>query len=128
MARLIFWVIVLGGLGSLVYFAFQKDGSRGAGVPGGIKPGAFAEGKLQENYLKHGYKFSDISQEQFWIDARTLLESPVSDKALSRTTSEGDIERFKPSTGEYARMDKNGVIQEYMRADEKFWNNPRISP
>ena len=41
----------------------------------GVKAGDFAPGQLEEHYLKHGYQFGKITQEQYLQDAQALLDA-----------------------------------------------------
>ena len=86
-----------------------------------VKAGNFAHGQLEAHYLKHGYQFGQITQEQYLKGAQTLLDAAPGADILEKTRRNGDIEHFKVSTGEFAVMTKRGRIRTYFKTDYGYW-------
>ncbi len=86
-----------------------------------VLAGSFAPGQLEAHYAKHGYQFGTISQEQYLAAAQQLLDSPVGGDVYGKTRANGDILRFRASTGEFAVMDSTGRIRTYFKADYRYW-------
>lgn len=87
-----------------------------------VKAGDFAPGQLEAHYLKHGYQFGDITQEQYLQDARVLLNAVPGEDILEKIRPNGDVEHFKVSTGEFAVMTKRGRIRTYFKTSYGYWN------
>jgi pyocin large subunit-like protein len=87
----------------------------------GVRAGDFAPGQLEAHYLKHGYQFGKITQEQYLQDAQALLDAPAGGDVLEKTRPDGDIEHFRVSTGEFAVMTKRGRIRTYFKTDYGHW-------
>lgn len=83
--------------------------------------GDFAPGQLQAHYQKHGYQFGNITQEQYLQGARELLDAPVGNEVLEKRRPNGDILRYRPSTGEFAVKAADGRIRTYFKADYQYW-------
>lgn len=86
-----------------------------------IKAGNFASGQLEAHFLKHGYQFGQITQEQYLKGAQTLLDATPGGDILEKIRYNGDIEHFRVSTGEYAVMTKKGRIRTYFKTDYGYW-------
>ena len=86
-----------------------------------VKAGDFAPGQLQAHYLKHGYQFGNITQEQYLDNARELLNAPLGTGILEKTRSNGDILRYRVSTGEFVAMARDGRIRTYFKTDYQYW-------
>jgi len=87
-----------------------------------VKAGNFAPGQLEAHYLKHGDQFGGITEEQYLQGARDLLDAPASADVLEKIRpSNGDIEHFRVSTGEFAVMTKRGRIRTYFKTDYGYW-------
>ena len=87
-----------------------------------LKAGDFAPGQLEAHYLKHGYQFGQISQAQYLEGARALLDAvPGSDVLEKIKPANGDIERFRVSTGEFAVMTRRGRIRTYYKSNYWYW-------
>ena len=87
----------------------------------GVKAGHFAPGQLEEHYLKHGYQFGNITQEQYLQDAQALLDADPGGDVLEKIRPNGDIEHFRRSTGEFAVMTKRGRIRTYFKTNYEYW-------
>jgi len=105
--------------GSVELFCFQPD--LAAWDATGVRAGDFAPGKLDQHYLKHGYQFGNITEDQYLEGARALLDAPAGEDILERVRYNGDIEHFKLSTGEFAVMTKRGRIRTYFKTDYGYW-------
>jgi pyocin large subunit-like protein len=86
-----------------------------------IKAGDFAQGQLEAHFLKHGYQFGQITQEQYLQGAKTLLDATPGGDILEKIRYNGDIEHFRVSTGEFAVMTKRGRIRTYFKTDYGYW-------
>jgi pyocin large subunit-like protein len=87
-----------------------------------VQAGDFAPGELEAHYLKHGYQFGSISQDQYLENARELLNSGLDSDVLEKTRSNGDILRYRVSTSEFAVMASDGRIRTYFKADYRYWS------
>jgi pyocin large subunit-like protein len=85
------------------------------------KAGDFAPGQLEAHYRKHGYQFGNISQEEYLVKARELLNAPAGKDVLEKTRPNGDVLHYRVSTKEFAVMAGNGRIRTYFKADYKYW-------
>jgi len=88
-----------------------------------VRAGNFAPGQLEEHFLKHGYQFGKITQEQYLEGARALLDADPGGDILEKTRFNGDIEHFRLSTGEFAVMTKRGRIRTYYKTEYIYWLN-----
>jgi len=86
-----------------------------------VKAGDFAPGQLEAHYLKHGYQFGSITQVQYLDNARALLNAPLGNDILEKTRPNGDILRYRVSTGEFAVMAGDGRIRTYFKTDYRYW-------
>jgi pyocin large subunit-like protein len=86
-----------------------------------IKAGDFAPGQLEAHYLKHGDQFGNITQEQYLQGARALLDAVAEGDVLEKVRQNGDVERYRASTGEFAVMTKRGRIRTYFKTDYGYW-------
>jgi pyocin large subunit-like protein len=100
-------------------FCYLQDTQ--AAVVESIKAGDFAPGQLEVHYLKHGYQFGQITQEQYLQGAQALLDAAVGGDVLEKIRLNGDVEHFRVSTGELAIMTKRGRIRTYFKADYWYW-------
>ena len=82
-----------------------------------VRAGDFAPGKLEEHYLKHGYQFGQITQEQYLHDAQALLDAGPGGDILEKIRPNGDVEHFRMSSGEFSVMTKRGRIRTYFKTD-----------
>ena len=73
-----------------------------------IQAGNFASGQLEAHYLKHGYQFGQITQEQYLQGAQALLNASPGGDVLEKIRHNGDVEHFRVSTGEFAVMTQKG--------------------
>ena len=83
--------------------------------------GDFAPGQLEAHYLKHGYQFGNITQEEYLENARAFLNTAPGDDVLEKTSSNGDVLHYRVSTGEFAVMSSRGRIRTYFKADYRYW-------
>ncbi len=81
----------------------------------------FAAGQLEAHYRKHGYQFGNITIEQYLDQARSLLDAPAGQDIQEKIRSNGDVLRYKGSTGEFAVMSKSGRIRTYFKTDFRYW-------
>ena len=86
-----------------------------------VRAGDFSPGQLEAHYLKHGYQFDNITQEQYLESARALLNAKPGKDVLLKKRSNGDILRYKVSTGEFAVMTSEGRIRSYFKTDYRYW-------
>lgn len=86
-----------------------------------VKAGDFLPGQLEAHYLKHGYQFGNITQEQYLESARLLLNAKPGKDVLLKKRSNGDILRYKVNTGEFAVMTSEGRIRTYFKTDYRYW-------
>jgi len=86
-----------------------------------VAAGDFAPGQLEAHYAKHGYQFGNISQEEYLQNARALLNAPADNDVLEKTRSDGDVLRYRVSTGEFAVMTGDGRIRTYFKTDHRYW-------
>lgn len=86
-----------------------------------VRAGDFAPGQLEAHYLKHGYQFGQITQEQYLQGAQALLDAVPGGDVLEKTRPNGDVEHFRASTGEFAVMTKRGRIRTYFKTDYGYW-------
>jgi pyocin large subunit-like protein len=86
-----------------------------------VTAGDFAPGQLEAHYLKHGYQFGQITQEQYLEGARALLDAVPGGDVLEKIRSNGDVEHFRVSTGEFAVMTAGGRIRTYFKTDYGYW-------
>jgi len=83
----------------------------------GYQAGNFAPGELEAHYLKHGYQFGNITQDEYLANAQSLLNTGPGGNILEKIRPNGDILHYKESTGEFAAMTKEGRIRTYFKAD-----------
>ncbi len=109
-----FWIAGLGGpaVNLQVPLAWAVEG---------LQAGDFAPGQLEAHYLKHGYQFGEMTQEEYLQGAQELLDTSPSDDVLERIRPNGDVEHFRVSTGEFAVMTKRGRIRTYFKTDMGYW-------
>ena len=117
--RIIFEFLLLLVIGVFSPLCYQPD--LAAFDLAGVRAGDFAPGQLEEHYLKHGYQFGKITQEQYLQDAQALLDAEPRGDVLEKIRPNGDIEHFRVSTGEFAVMTKRGRIRTYYKADYVYW-------
>ncbi|MBF0571417.1 MAG: hypothetical protein HQL12_06045 [Candidatus Omnitrophica bacterium] len=118
--RFILGLLLFIVIGISVPLCFQPD--LAAWDLAGVKAGNFAPGQLEAHYLKHGYQFGEITQEQYLQGARALLDAPAKGDILEKIRpNNGDIEHFRLSTGEFAVMTKRGRIRTYFKTDYRYW-------
>lgn len=86
-----------------------------------VKAGNFAQGQLEAHFLKHGDQFGNITQEQYLQGAQALLDAAPGGDILEKIRFNGDVERFRVSTGEFAVMTKRGRIRTYFKTDYGYW-------
>jgi pyocin large subunit-like protein len=86
-----------------------------------IQAGDFAPGQLEAHFLKHGYQFGEITQEQYLQDAQALLDAAPGKDVIEKIRPNGDVEHFRASTGEFAVMTKRGRIRTYFKTDYAYW-------
>lgn len=86
-----------------------------------VQAGDFAPDQLEAHYLKHGYQFGPITQDQYLQGARALLDAPPDTDVLEKVRSNGDIEHYRMSTGEFAVMTKRGRIRTYLKTNYWYW-------
>ena len=77
--------------------------------------------QLEAHYVKHGYQFGQITQDQYLQGAQALLNAAPSGDVLEKIRSNGDIEHFRVSTAELAVMTKRGRIRTYFKSDYWYW-------
>ena len=87
-----------------------------------VEAGDFAPGQLQAHYEKHRHEFGAISIGEYLDSARALLNAVPGKDVLEKRRENGDILRFRPSTGEFAVMAYNGRIRTYFRTDYRYWS------
>jgi pyocin large subunit-like protein len=87
----------------------------------GVRAGDFAPGQLEAHYLKHGYQFGQITQDQYLQGAQALLDAAAGGDVLEKIRPNGDIEHFRVSTGEFAVMTERGRIRTYFKTDYGYW-------
>jgi len=85
------------------------------------RAGDFAPGQLEAHYLKHGYQFGNITQEDYLENAKALLNTVPGDNVLEKTRSNGDILHYRVSTGEFAVMSGDGRIRTYFKTNYQYW-------
>ena len=117
--KIIFGFLLLLVIGVFAPLCYQPD--LAAFDLAGVRAGDFAPGRLEEHYLKHGYQFGKITQEQYLQDAQALLDAEPRGDVLEKIRPNGDIEHFRVSTGEFAVMTKRGRIRTYYKADYGYW-------
>ena len=81
----------------------------------------FAPGQLEAHYLKHGYQFGNITQEQYLESARELLNTPAGNGILEKIRTNGDVLHYRVSTGEFAVMSGDGRIRTYFKTNYQYW-------
>jgi len=86
-----------------------------------VRAGDFAPGQLEAHYLKHGYQFGNISQEEYLGNARVLLNTAAGNDVLEKTRPNGDILHYRVSTGELAVMASDGRIRTYFKTNYQYW-------
>jgi len=86
-----------------------------------VKAGNFAPGQQEAHYLKHGYQFGNITQKEYLERARSLLNTPAEKDILEKRRPNGDLLRYRVSTGEFAVMAGDGRIKTYFRTDYQYW-------
>jgi pyocin large subunit-like protein len=86
-----------------------------------VQAGHFGPGHLREHFLKHGYQFGAITEEEYEEDARKLLNTAPGADVLEKTQRDGDIAHYRPSTQEFAVMTPGGRIRTYFKADDRYW-------
>ena len=105
--------------GVFVPLCFQQD--LAASDLASVRAGDFAPGQLEAHYLKHGYQFGQITQEQYLQGAQALLDAAVGVDVLEKIRPSGDVEHFRVSTGEFAVMTQRGRIRTYFKTDYGYW-------
>ena len=83
--------------------------------------GNFAPGQLEAHYLKHGDQLGYNNQEQYLQGAQALLNAPQGNDVLQKIRPNGDVQRYRPSSGEFAVMTKSGRIRTYFKTDYAYW-------
>ena len=128
LARFIIRCFFFAVIGLSAISCTKQDATEGAGsstsstkVLRSLQAGDFAAGQLEVHFLKHGYQFGAITEEDYLQQARELLNAPVTADVQEKIRSNGDIERFRSSTGEFAVMTKSGRIRTYFKTDERYW-------
>ena len=86
-----------------------------------VEAGDFTPGQLEAHYLKHGYQFGNITQEQYLENARELLNASPGNDILEKTRPNGDVLHYRVSTGEFAVMAGDGRIRTYFKTDDQYW-------
>lgn len=86
-----------------------------------VKATHFAPGELEVHYLKHGYQFGQITQEQYLQGAQALLDAEPGGDILEKIRFNGDVEHYRVSTGEFAVMTKRGRIRTYYKTNYGYW-------
>ena len=81
----------------------------------------FAPGELDEHYMKHGYQFGNLTEEQYLEEARHLLDAPAGNGILEKIRYNGDVEHYSISTGEFAVMTKRGRIRTLFKTNYGYW-------
>jgi pyocin large subunit-like protein len=81
----------------------------------------FAPGQLEAHYLKHGYQFGQMTQEQYLQAAQNLLDAEPGGDILEKIRPDGDVEHYRVSTGEFAVMTKRGRIRTYFKTHYDYW-------
>ena len=81
----------------------------------------FAPGQLEAHYQKHRYEFGDISMKDYLYGARALLNAQPDKDVLEKERYNGDILRYRLSTGEFAVMTKTGTIRTYFKTNYRYW-------
>jgi pyocin large subunit-like protein len=117
--RIIFGFLLFAVIGVFAPLCYQPDVA--ALELAVVRAGDFAPGQLEEHYLKHGYQFGQITQEQYLKDAQALLDAVPGGDVLEKIRPNGDIEHFRVSTGEFAVMTKRGRIRTYYKSDYVYW-------
>ena len=92
-----------------------------AGYVSIVQAGDFAPGQLEAHYQKHGYQFGNITQEEYLENARALLNAAVGKDVLGKVRPNGDILRYRLSSGEFAVMASSGRIRTYFKTDYRYW-------
>jgi hypothetical protein len=87
----------------------------------GVQARDFAQGQREAHYKKHGQQFGAITIDQYLDQARSLLNAPAGKDVLEKTRPNGDILRYRVSTGEFAVMTPRGRIRTYFKADMRYW-------
>ena len=82
----------------------------------------FAPGQLEAHYGKHGAGFGLVTQQEYLERARALLNSSPGKDVLGKMRMNGDILRYRVSTGEFAVMTGAGRIRTYFRTDYRYWS------
>ena len=117
--RIIFGFLLFIVIGVFAPLCYQPDLAALEFV--GVRAGDFAPGQLEAHYLKHGYQFGQITQEQYLQGAQALLDAAVGVDVLEKIRPSGDVEHFRVSTGEFAVMTQRGRIRTYFKTDYGYW-------
>ena len=117
--KFIFVLLFYFVIGNFVPILFQSD--LAAWDLTSVRAGYFAPGELEKHYLKHGYQFGGITQEQYLQDAQALLNAQPDQDVLEKVRPDGDVEHFRVSTGEFAVMTKRGRIRTYFKTNYWYW-------
>jgi hypothetical protein len=81
----------------------------------------FYTGQLEAHYIKHKDEFGNITMEQYLSGAKILLNSLPGKDILEKSRENGDVLRYRISTGEFAVMTKDGRIRTYFKTNYKYW-------
>jgi len=87
-----------------------------------VKANTFAPGQLQAHFIKHGYQFGPITENEYLEDARKLLDAPEGSGVLEKIRENGDILRYNPATNEFGVMTPTGRIRTYFKTNDQYWN------
>jgi len=122
-SRLTFQLLFAIFIGVSVPLCYQPD--LAAWDLSGVRAGNFAPGQLEAHYLKHGHQFGQISIEEYLHGAQALLDADAGGDILEKTRSNGDVEHFRVSTGEFAVMTRRGRIRTYFKTNYEYWLRQR---
>lgn len=86
-----------------------------------VVAGDFAPGQLQAHYEKHRGEFGEITIEEYLDNARALLNAAPGREILEKRRDNGDVLRYRLSSGEFAVMTSEGRIRTYFKADYRYW-------
>ncbi len=87
----------------------------------GVRAGHFSPGQLEAHYYKHRHEFGSITQDEYLQGAQTLLNTSPDRDVLGKRRGNGDVLRFRVSTGEFAVMARTGRIKTYFKTDYGYW-------
>jgi pyocin large subunit-like protein len=86
-----------------------------------VRAGDFAPGQLEAHYLKHGFQFGQITQDQYLQAAKALLDAAPGEDVLEKVRPNGDVEHYRVSTDEFVVMTKRGRIRTYLKTSYWYW-------